>query len=199
VLCTEVRISSDALPLVLHLCSRLFPSAFTPLMFICGRWLVVRILRCYPLQVLLWSAQLADALKFIHGEGVLHRDLKSKNIFITRDIAKLGDFGIARVSGKQFWSRFSLDFRFLLNQDRSLEVLLPTITPTNNHCILCVGVNTLPSPTRALNLAPRLTRTPIPPPPPLVPISSTIHRSSTAPKTARTRSQERPSICRLRR
>ena len=48
------------------------------------------------LQVLEWSAQLARALKFIHEQHILHRDLKTKNIFLTRNAAKLGDFGIAR-------------------------------------------------------------------------------------------------------
>ena len=47
--------------------------------------------------VLEWSAQLASALKFIHSLNILHRDLKTKNIFITKGVAKLGDFGIAKV------------------------------------------------------------------------------------------------------
>ena len=47
--------------------------------------------------VLEWSAQLASALKFIHSLSILHRDLKTKNIFITKGVAKLGDFGIAKV------------------------------------------------------------------------------------------------------
>ncbi len=37
-------------------------------------------------------------MKFVHESKVLHRDLKSQNIFLTKDnVAKLGDFGIARV------------------------------------------------------------------------------------------------------
>jgi len=48
-------------------------------------------------QILEWSAGLASALKFIHEQHILHRDLKTKNIFLTKNAAKLGDFGIARV------------------------------------------------------------------------------------------------------
>jgi serine/threonine protein kinase len=40
---------------------------------------------------------LASALNFIHSQMILHRDLKTKNIFLTKGCCKLGDFGIARV------------------------------------------------------------------------------------------------------
>ena len=42
--------------------------------------------------------QICLAIKHIHDRKILHRDLKSQNIFLTRSgIAKLGDFGIAKV------------------------------------------------------------------------------------------------------
>jgi NIMA (never in mitosis gene a)-related kinase len=38
------------------------------------------------------------ALKHVHSANILHRDLKSQNIFLTRTgVVKLGDFGIAKV------------------------------------------------------------------------------------------------------
>ena len=38
------------------------------------------------------------AIKHCHDRKILHRDLKSQNIFLTKkNIVKLGDFGIARV------------------------------------------------------------------------------------------------------
>ncbi|CAG9466714.1 unnamed protein product [Pedinophyceae sp. YPF-701] len=49
-------------------------------------------------QIKEWLAQVTLALHYIHERKVVHRDLKSQNIFLTRDgSAKLGDFGIARV------------------------------------------------------------------------------------------------------
>lgn len=44
--------------------------------------------------------QIADALSYAHRCGVIHRDVKSANIFIGENgIAKLGDFGLANAAG----------------------------------------------------------------------------------------------------
>lgn len=49
-------------------------------------------------QILEWFTQLCFALKYIHGQNILHRDLKTQNIFLGKDdVIKLGDFGIARM------------------------------------------------------------------------------------------------------
>ena len=49
-------------------------------------------------ELLNWFTQIALAMKHCHDKKILHRDLKSQNIFCTKKgIIKLGDFGIARV------------------------------------------------------------------------------------------------------
>lgn len=49
-------------------------------------------------QILNWIKQLCSALNYIHSKNILHRDLKSRNIFLdSANNAKLGDFGIAKV------------------------------------------------------------------------------------------------------
>jgi NIMA (never in mitosis gene a)-related kinase len=48
--------------------------------------------------VLDWFVQMCLALKHVHDRKILHRDLKTQNIFLTsRNEIKIGDFGIARV------------------------------------------------------------------------------------------------------
>lgn len=49
-------------------------------------------------QILNWFVQLCLGLKHVHDRKILHRDIKSQNIFLTKSgVVKLGDFGIARV------------------------------------------------------------------------------------------------------
>ncbi|XP_077435433.1 serine/threonine-protein kinase Nek5 isoform X2 [Vanacampus margaritifer] len=50
-------------------------------------------------QILAWFVQICLGLKHIHDKKILHRDIKSQNIFLSeRGVkVKLGDFGIARM------------------------------------------------------------------------------------------------------
>lgn len=48
--------------------------------------------------VLYWITQACMGLQHIHDHKILHRDIKTKNIFLTSDGSiKIGDFGISRV------------------------------------------------------------------------------------------------------
>ena len=43
-----------------------------------------------------WFIQLCLALKYIHSKNILHRNIKPSNIFLIDDLAKLGNFGVAK-------------------------------------------------------------------------------------------------------
>lgn len=78
----------------------------------------------------IYIEQILQGLKYLHREGVVHRDVKAANILLTKDgVTKLSDFGVAtslknseysqKAAGSPYWSLifwdFWLNFHILLN------------------------------------------------------------------------------------
>uniref|UniRef100_A0AAY5EZU0 non-specific serine/threonine protein kinase n=1 Tax=Electrophorus electricus TaxID=8005 RepID=A0AAY5EZU0_ELEEL len=55
-------------------------------------------------EVVIWYLyQIASAVAHIHKAGVLHRDIKTLNIFLTKtNLIKLGDYGLAKKLGSEY-------------------------------------------------------------------------------------------------
>ena len=43
-----------------------------------------------------WIFQMVKGLDYLHSLQIIHRDIKSRNIYIQNDTAKIGDLGLAR-------------------------------------------------------------------------------------------------------
>ncbi|NWR78007.1 NEK11 kinase, partial [Centropus unirufus] len=48
-------------------------------------------------QILDWFVQLLLGVNYMHERRILHRDLKAKNIFLKKNLLKIGDFGVSRL------------------------------------------------------------------------------------------------------
>ncbi|XP_040336120.1 serine/threonine-protein kinase Nek11 isoform X7 [Herpailurus yagouaroundi] len=48
-------------------------------------------------QIIEWFIQLLLGVDYMHERKILHRDLKSKNIFLKNNLLKIGDFGVSRL------------------------------------------------------------------------------------------------------
>ncbi len=73
---------------------------------------VARILEQYhkvePRMALRFVLDICSALEYVHGLGIIHRDMKPGNLFVTRDDRLVvGDFGLAKTTTEEGADRFN--------------------------------------------------------------------------------------------
>ena len=67
-------------------------------------------------KIIDWFIEICEGIKYIHNKKIIHRNLKSNNIFLTKDNhIKIGDFGISNILYNESQPKTNIGTAFYLS------------------------------------------------------------------------------------
>ena len=67
-------------------------------------------------KILIIAQQIAQGMGYLHHKGIIHKDLKTKNIFLENGRAIITDFGLVNVARRLCARQVGLEFSSALTQ-----------------------------------------------------------------------------------
>ena len=69
-------------------------------------------------KIIDWFIEICEGIKYIHNKKIIHRNLKSNNIFLTKDNhIKIGDYGIYNILYNKSQSKINIETAFYLSPE----------------------------------------------------------------------------------
>ena len=69
-------------------------------------------------KIIDWFIEICEGIKYIHNKKIIHRNLKSNNIFLTKDNhIKIGNYGISNILYNESQSKINIGTAFYLSPE----------------------------------------------------------------------------------